>query len=75
MAAGLAKGKAEGLTEGLTQGQVQAARSVLLRLGSKRFGAPDARAQAVVESIGSLTRLHELIDRILEAESWEELLQ
>ena len=71
MAAGLAKGKAEGLTEG----QVKEARSVLLRLGSKRFGAPNARVQAIVESIGSMARLDELIDRILEAESWEELLQ
>lgn len=65
----------EGKAEGLAQGQLQEARRVLLRLASKRFGAPDTPTKAAVKAIGSVERLERLTLRVLDVGSWEELLR
>ena len=72
---GKVEGMAEGLAMGMTEGRAKEARSLLLLLGTKRFGAPDTRTQAAIEAIRSVERLERLVARVLEAESWEELLK
>ncbi len=52
----------------------QEARRIILRQGSKRFGPPDARTQAALDAIVSREQLEELAERLLEVESWNELL-
>jgi predicted transposase YdaD len=75
----LEEGRAEGLTkgrdEGLSMGRLEEARQLLLRLGRKRFGAPDAEIEAAVQAIDDLERLESLMERVIEVASWQELLQ
>ena len=66
----LAKGRAEGRTEGQAAGE----KHILLRLGSKRLGAPNAHVRQRIESITSMEELERLTDRLLEVGSWDELL-
>ena len=47
---------------------------MLLKFGGKRFGSPDASTQAALEAINSIEELERLADRLLEVESWQELL-
>jgi len=49
-------------------------RDVILRQGVKRFGAPSAQAQAALAAITSVERLEQLAERLLEVETWDELL-
>jgi hypothetical protein len=65
----------EGEARGEKKFRTDEARRILLRLGSRRFGAPDAATQAAVEAITFLERLEQMADRILEVESWQELLK
>jgi hypothetical protein len=50
------------------------ARRVLLRLGNKRFGAPDEAATAALNTIAEAERLEELCERVYQVNSWQELL-
>jgi hypothetical protein len=70
----LSKGKVEGRVEGNVEGRIQEAHALLLRLGSKRFGAPDAQMLSTLSAISEIEELERLADRLLEAESWRELL-
>jgi len=75
IAEGKAAGKAEGIAEGKAEGKAEGERRLLLRLGTKRLGEPDAQTRTVIESITSLQRLDELADRLLDVETWQELLE
>lgn len=66
--------KNEGRVEGQSEGRTAEARAVLLRLGSKRFGAPTTPVQAAIDALDQIETLDLLIDRILDVESWAELL-
>ena len=65
----------EGRQEGRQEGRADEARRLLLRLGTLRFGTPTEQAQTQIMTVPSLDKLEELSDRILSAESWDELLQ
>ena len=65
---------AEGEARGETRGRAKEARDLILRLGRKRFGPPAAPAAAALAAIDSVERLEQLAERLLEAESWDELL-
>jgi predicted transposase YdaD len=69
----LAEGEAKGRAEGEVLGEIAEARRTILRLGEKRFGLPDAAIRKRVRETKDLTKLHALEDRLLEAESWDEL--
>jgi hypothetical protein len=56
------------------EGKVEARQEVLLELGQKRFGPPNKTTESVVRAIRDLERLKQLSDRLLEASSWQELL-
>jgi len=47
---------------------------LLLLMGTKRFGPPDAPTRAAIDELDSPKRLEQLSERLLEVASWEELL-
>ena len=71
---GEARGRVEGEARGRVEGKAEEARNLIIRLGSNRFGPPDASSLAVLEAITSLERLEQMADRLLEVENWNELL-
>jgi len=68
------EGKAEGKAEGELLGKAEEAREILLRLGGKKFGKPKPRILGQVAAEQDLNRLGELLDRMLDAKSWDDLL-
>jgi len=71
---GVAQGIAQGVAQGQSKGALAEARKLLLLQGSERFGRPDARTAARLESIADLRQLEELAVQVMKAESWQELL-
>ena len=78
LAEGEAKGQAEGLAKGQAKGQAEGllreARKILMRSGTKRFGAPDAASKSKIESLLDVNQLEDLIDRVNSTGTWQELL-
>jgi hypothetical protein len=70
----LREGKAEAWDEWKLEGKIEEAKRILLRQGRKRFGQPKASVKAQVESLADLRRLERLIDRVLDAKSWDDLI-
>ena len=70
---GIQEGIQEGRQKGRQEGGIAEARRTLLRLGSKRFGAPTEATRAAVEAMTALETLENLIDRVLDVENWSEL--
>ena len=68
----LDKGKEEGLIEGKIEGKIEQARAIILRLGRKRIGEPDAETLEKLESIQNVERLEEIFDQMITATSWNE---
>ena len=62
------------IARGEVKGKTEEARSLLLRIGRNRFGAPDATVHAALAT-ASLERLEQMADRLLQVESWQELLR
>jgi len=60
--------------EGKAEGAVEEARNALLRLGRKKLGEPDERVLSLLAALGDLDRLNLLLDALLEAASWDDLL-
>jgi Domain of unknown function (DUF4351) len=58
----------------LREGRAEEARAILLRQGTKRFGAPSDETRAALEGITEIERLEKLSERLLDVESWAELL-
>ena len=58
----------------LDEGRLEEAQAIVLRQGRKRFGPPDARTSAAIESITDLERIEQLSERLLDVSSWDELL-
>ena len=58
----------------LAKGESGEARKLLLHLGRKRLGEPDAETLNILQSPTSLERLEQLLYRLLEVETWVELL-
>lgn len=59
----LSRGRAEGKIEGKAEGQVEEALKLLLRLGSKRFGVPEAEVLARLGR-ATLEQLEAMMDRL-----------
>jgi hypothetical protein len=64
----------EWLAEGEAKGEMNGSRVTLLRLGRKRFGEPEADVLHALEAISSAETLQQMAVRVLEVESWQELL-
>ncbi|HEX8203436.1 MAG TPA: DUF4351 domain-containing protein [Isosphaeraceae bacterium] len=71
---GRAAGLAEGKAEGKVVGKAEEAKQLLLRMGRKRFGPPEPQTVATIESIAELERAEQLVERLLDVASWDELL-
>jgi predicted transposase YdaD len=73
-AKGLAEGEAKGLAEGEAKGLVEGARKTLLRQGRRKLGSPNEDVEARIAALGDFERLQELLDRIMDVATWDELL-
>ncbi|MCI0701905.1 MAG: hypothetical protein L0241_12560 [Planctomycetia bacterium] len=71
---GVAQGRAEGVAQGELQGRAEEARSLVLLLGAKRFGAPVASVESTLRGITDRERLERIASRILDAANWDDLL-
>ncbi|MFO0954582.1 MAG: hypothetical protein U0835_26150 [Isosphaeraceae bacterium] len=71
---GLEKGLQKGLAEGEAIGRLNAERSTLLRQASRRFGPPDEATRRRIEALNDPKMLETLLDRVLDAADWPELL-
>jgi hypothetical protein len=54
--------------------QVTQIRAAIKRIGQKRLGPPDTLTLMALDNIADLEQLERLIDRLLTAASWQELL-
>jgi hypothetical protein len=70
---GLSQGISQGISQGLRQGLSQGERTVLLRVGTKRFGEPSEAIYTKLQGISDPARLESLAERLLDVHSWEEL--
>ena len=73
-AEGLDEGRQEGRQEGQNIGRATEARSLVLRLGRKRLGDPAPATLDTLEGITGIEALENLAERLLEVETWDELL-
>ncbi len=74
LAQGLAEGQAKGYAEGFAQGVIKGIAETLIRIGPKTLGSPDEWATAAIMAITDRDRLDQLIDRVSEVATWDELL-
>lgn len=70
---GLQQGRQEGRQQGRQEGRSSEAQDLLLRQGTKRFGA-EPTAEPRLRAITDLDRLGRIADRILDATGWDDLL-
>jgi predicted transposase YdaD len=71
---GRVQGLKEGLQEGVRKGHLEEARETLLRQGQIRFGPPDQKTEDALESVTDLKQLKSLLDRVITAHSWSDLV-
>ena len=62
------------LAEGEARGRADEARRVLLRLGSRRLGQPDDAASTALAELADVERVERMIERVLDATSWDDVL-
>jgi hypothetical protein len=62
------------LRRGREEGRIEEARRLVLLLGELKFGAPDDATRSVIEALDDVARLEELGVRLLNANSWPEVL-
>jgi hypothetical protein len=68
-------GMAQTMAQGwYAEGKAEGARQIILRLGRKQLGAPDAITIATLNAIVDVERLERISDRLEIASSWSELL-
>jgi hypothetical protein len=63
--------------EGRVEGRAEAAvklQEIVEVLGGKRFGPPDASHHATIHAMNDLDALTRLTERLMDVESWDELL-
>lgn len=65
---------AQGEAKGQIAGRIREAKALLLRLGTRRFESPPMAISDQIQRIDDLPRLEALIERTIDASSWEELL-
>jgi hypothetical protein len=72
---GLEAGLGMGLMQGREKGREEGARSILLRIATREFGAPTPELLTQIQTIHDLERLEALADRVFEVTSWDELMR
>jgi len=67
--------KAEGREEGREEGRLEEVREDIRRLGERKFQSSlPTHVQTTLESISDLEQLQQLLERILDVDSWDKLL-
>jgi predicted transposase YdaD len=69
-----AKGAASGRDEGRDEGRIEEARTVLLRQGRRKLGPVSEAVEARITALADLDRLNDLLDRIFDVTTWDDLL-
>ncbi len=64
----------EGEAQGIAKGEIMEARSLLLRLGRRRFGPAPAAVTHMLDGIQDLSRLEAIAERVVEASGWDDLI-
>jgi predicted transposase YdaD len=64
----------EGRKESRKEGRLEESHRLLLRLGQNRFGPVDATIEATLGAITDLDQLERMVDAVLNATSWQDLL-
>ncbi len=64
----------KGWERGRQDGRLEEVHRLLLRQGSKRFGAPNTETEAALGAIRDIDHLERLADAVLTASSWQEFL-
>ncbi len=62
------------LSEGEIIGRIEEARKMILMLGRKRFGELPPLMRISLDALSDVDALDKIIERILDVESWDELL-
>jgi len=70
----LREGRAEGKAEAKAEGMAEEAKRIFLLVGRKRLGPPKAAIKKKIEAIADLDRLEQLVDRVFDAKSWDEVI-
>lgn len=71
----LDEGREEGRQQGREEGRVATVRRNILVIGNKRFGKPTEATLRILDQINSGDYLESLVDRLIEVETWDELLR
>ena len=69
----ISRGRQQGLAEGKAEGKTEEAKNLLLRIGEKRFGKPTHAIKSTLNA-ATLEQLETMADKLLQAETWQELL-
>jgi hypothetical protein len=70
----LNKGVKQGEAVGEARGRTAEAQSLVLTLGTQRFGSPEPATEAAVRAIADRERLERIVARLLTATDWNDLL-
>jgi hypothetical protein len=65
----------QGMKEGMKEGALQEARNMILMFGDAHLGRPSTAVKKSIHEIDDLERLHRMSKRLLDVESWRELLE
>ena len=71
---GMEKGMEKGIERGREIGREEGIQNTLLRIGAKRFKQMPKEAESRIRAIQDIKRLEDLTERIVDAQSWDELL-
>lgn len=77
MEKGLQRGLQTGIERGIEKGRVTEARAMLLRLGTRKFGAPAPKVISHLNSLSDVTELESLGERVVDksVKTWNQLLE
>lgn len=64
------KGEAKGIAKGELSGRL----TTIRQIGTKHFGRPTAKVKAALDGLADLERIDRMVDRLLEAGDWADLL-
>jgi predicted transposase YdaD len=62
------------VAEGRVEGRVEEAQRMVLLAGSRPFGPPNEATRAAIEALRDVPKLEQLLARVFEVSSWQELL-
>ncbi len=67
--------KGKGHVEGRVEGEVASLVKNILRLGTKRFGTPESSVQEKIQLLTDVPQLEQMLDNVLTATSWDDILK